>query len=212
MQKIAGRALTSTEKDLDLPKLKDPRYVVLTVRRNELGKLKATAYDSRSANEYEVVGTPYWWKDMVTHKDDPQVHLSFGGLVDPHDDKKGKVIDILKNNGTAFIHCGAQGAKKNVVEVGKVGRENLDDVDYVDSKVWRVLKRNFSLGEQITPRVKLSAFTSPLKGPTKERKGVDEYIGEVEIPVSMISGLAGIVSDEWTTLFSNNNEKLRRSV
>ena len=57
-------------------------------------------------------------------------------------------------------------------------------------------KQNFALGEQITPRLKLVAFTSPLvKG------GSDEYIGEVEIPVSMITGLGGLIADKWTPMW-----------
>ena len=71
-----------------------------------------------------------------------------------------------------------------------------------------MLKRHFALGEQITPRLKVTAFTSPLKGPERERNGVDEYIGEVEIPVSTITGLAGLVADKWITMFDHSNEKV----
>ena len=43
--------------------MKDPRYVVVSVRRNpKTGMLFGTAYDSRSANEYEIVGPDGWKK------------------------------------------------------------------------------------------------------------------------------------------------------
>ena len=43
--------------------MKDPRYVVVSVRRNpKTGMLYGTAYDSRSANEYEIVGPDGWKK------------------------------------------------------------------------------------------------------------------------------------------------------
>ena len=44
--------------------MKDPRYVVVSVRRNpKTGMLFGTAYDSRSANEYEIVGPDGWQKN-----------------------------------------------------------------------------------------------------------------------------------------------------
>ena len=44
--------------------MRDPRYVVVSVRRDHrTGLLCATAYDSRSANEYEVEGPAGWQKN-----------------------------------------------------------------------------------------------------------------------------------------------------
>ena len=44
--------------------MKDPRYVVVSVRRDpKSGMLFGTAYDSRSANEYEIVGPKGWQKN-----------------------------------------------------------------------------------------------------------------------------------------------------
>ena len=81
-----------------------------------------------------------------------------------------------------------------------INLENYLDLNFIDPKKWSLFKKSFALGEQITPRIKLVAFTSPLiKG------GSDEYIGEVEIPVSMITGLGGLIDDRWTPMWNHSN-------
>ncbi len=251
VQKVALRSAhrSAAERELKLPKLKDPRYVVLSVRRDKNDKLTATAYDSRSANEYQVTGCPIHWMDSTAGAEHSaaQRHLSYdaeqikdlkenkacthklrisrqdiqdsrqdiqrnGGkkLHDQYDDsseywpKEG-----FKWDGKVWLKGEKTPAKLGYdvthleIKVVQRGEENVKDPDFVDPIMWSIYKRQMALGEQITPRIKLVAFTSPLvKG------GSDEYVGEVEIPVSTITGLGGLVSDKWTPLYNHTNEKV----
>ena len=38
--------------------------------------------------------------------------------------------------------------------------------------------------------------------------GSDEYIGEVQIPVSTITGLGGLIADNWAPVWDHSNRKV----
>ena len=59
------------------------------------------------------------------------------------------------------------------------------------------------LGKEITPRLMLTAFTTPLSN-TKGAGG-DQYIGDCEIPISLISSLGHDVGQQWFPIYRNDS-------
>jgi len=262
---------------LRLPRLKDPRYVVVSIRRDKQGNLAASAYDSRTANEFQIDQSccpKHWHSDTDGTKGlDVQAHVSYSqrdiavaifrmtkpsdhqfeefvfkpllaAKNDSNDTKLNDELDKIRNMGNindidkpvkkldiifehwqsdqwdkvvdylilmctpkaknADPHSGAGVLyEKSLEHNTDINLENFTDLNFIDPKKWTKFKQHFALGEQITPRIKLVAFTSPLiKG------GSDEYIGEVEIPVSTITGLGGLIADRWTPMWDHSNRKV----
>merc|ERR1712054_685319 len=55
----------------------------------------------------------------------------------------------------------------------------------------------------ITPRLMLTAFTTPLSN--MKGAGGDQYIGDCEIPVSLISSLGHDVGNKWFPIYRNDS-------
>ena len=60
-----------------------------------------------------------------------------------------------------------------------------------------------AFGKEITPRLMLTAFTTPLSN--MKGAGGDQYIGDCEIPVSLISSLGHDVGNKWFPIYRNDS-------
>ena len=101
---------------------------------------------------------------------------------------------------------------KDSNNIGKTKQYMFDDrnqdvfkfVDQFQPSLWERLKSNvLYLGKEITPRLMLTAFTTPLSN-TKGAGG-DQYIGDCEIPISLISSLGHDVGQQWFPIYRNDS-------
>merc|ERR1711871_1734130 len=190
--------------------MKDPRYVVVSVRRNpKTGMLFGTAYDSRSANEYEIVGPDGWqknWNFEPIKRSGQEANPPFLTGSKVEDEKPQKWGYEEEKRWQKFVHG------KDSNNIGKTKQYMFDDrnqdvfkfVDQFQPSLWERLKSNvLYLGKEITPRLMLTAFTTPLSN-TKGAGG-DQYIGDCEIPISLISSLGHDVGQQWFPIYRNDS-------
>jgi len=217
--------------------MKDPRYVVVSVRRDpKSGMLFGTAYDSRSANEYEVVGPDGWQKnwnfdDANVSSQEANPPFLTGNKVREEKSKNGdtwkkwgyedekrwqsfvhgkstKNIGDIETYGTyqgnVLLNSEIKEMQKNGTQADASEKDVFAYVDELQSNLWERLKCSvLHLGKEITPRLMLTAFTTPLSN--MKGAGGDQYIGDCEIPVSLISSLGHDVGNKWFPIYRNDS-------
>ena len=95
-------------------------------------------------------------------------------------------------------------AKLNQYKFDDRNQDVFKFVDQFQPSLWERLKSNvLYLGKEITPRLMLTAFTTPLSN-TKGAGG-DQYIGDCEIPISLISSLGHDVGQQWFPIYRNDS-------
>jgi len=88
--------------------------------------------------------------------------------------------------------------------MGAIEKDVFTFVDEFQSNLWERLKCSvLHLGKEITPRLMLTAFTTPLSN--MKGAGGDQYIGDCEIPVSLISSLGHDVGNKWFPIYRNDS-------
>ena len=231
--------------------MRDPRYVVVSVRRDHrTGLLCATAYDSRTANEYEVEGPEGWQKNwnLTKQPDTRETNAKPpfltgrphhpGTRETPGETNSSKNEDTKKSqrwtrdeidghnqdyrfstdipyrskydeyNWQQFVHGKNGGfdiADWSIEDDShKEDEQFFSFVDKINTERWEWLKRHvLYLGKQITPRLALTLYTAPLSN--MKGAGGDQYIGNCEIPISLICSLGHDIGLKWFKIYRYDN-------
>jgi Ca2+-binding EF-hand superfamily protein len=171
-------------------KKKIMKYVILSVRRTKEGKLVPTAYEPSTTTEYRVDVNDeevarLWGHSALASSECEQISTHAGRT--PQLTKVGGPDSFEENDKASRLSFSV--AKQPLKQIGEVSSWEGE---------WERMVAKFTLGDVITPHVRLSAWNA-------NPKGEETFIGELELPLSMITSAGGDVKQGqgWHSLYSN---------